>query len=99
MLGSPKLCNFGGRMFLETRPNESGTKTEAELKKLVETGGVQVIHLSRWHYRIGPVHLWLAVGRWLNEDTGWRGKINRMSLSELLGRQLPSSTGVVSLKD
>jgi hypothetical protein len=68
-------------------------RREAELKKLVETSGVQVIHLSRWHYRIGPVHLWLAVGRWLNEDTGWRGKINRMSLSELLERQLPSSTG------
>jgi hypothetical protein len=61
-------------------------KRELELKRLVETRGIEIIRLSRWHYRIGPIHLWLAVGRWANEETGWHGKINRMSLGELLDR-------------
>lgn len=65
-------------------------RREAELKKLVETSGVEVIHLSRWHYCIGPLHLWLAVGRWQNEETGGHGKFNRMSLSQLLRQQFPA---------
>jgi len=59
-------------------------RREAELKELIAELGVKVIRLNRWHYQIGPLHLWLAVGRWLNEETGWRGKINRMSLRDLL---------------
>jgi 16S rRNA U516 pseudouridylate synthase RsuA-like enzyme len=68
-------------------------RRETELKKLVETSGVEVIHLSRWHYRIGPIHLWLTVGRWQNEETGWHGKFNRMSLSQLLRQTVSSNPG------
>lgn len=61
-------------------------RREAELHELIAAGGIKAIHASRWHCQIGPMHLWLASGRWLNAETGQHGKINRMSLRELFGR-------------
>jgi hypothetical protein len=61
-------------------------RREAELRAL-ESEGVRVLHLSRWHCRIGSIHLWLATGRWMNEVTNARGKINRTALRQLIDHE------------
>ena len=61
-------------------------RREAELKGL-ESEGIGVVHLSRWHCHIGSIHLWLATGRWMNETTGERGRINRTPLRQLIDRE------------
>jgi hypothetical protein len=61
-------------------------RREAELK-ILESEGVRVVHLSRWHCCIGSVHLWLAAGRWMNEATNGRGRINYTSLRQLIERE------------
>jgi hypothetical protein len=58
-------------------------RRETELSVL-ESEGVRVVHLSRWHCRMGSVHLWLATGRWMNEATSACGKINYIPLRQLL---------------
>ena len=53
-------------------------RREAELHELIAAGGIKAIHASRWHCQIGPMHLWLASGRWLNAETGatWQNQSN-----------------------
>jgi hypothetical protein len=54
-------------------------RREAELEKLAAQG-IRVTRLSRWHYQVGPIHFWVATGRWTNEATNERGRINGIPL-------------------
>ena len=61
-------------------------RRKVELDTL-EHQGVEVERLSRWHCRVGPIHLYLSTGRWMNERSNAHGKINHIPLRELISRQ------------
>jgi hypothetical protein len=50
-----------------------------------------VKHLSRWHYQAGPIHFWIATGRWMNEATNKRSRINGIPLRRLIEIKAVSS--------
>lgn len=54
-----------------------------ELRELAEEG-VAVIRLSRWHFRIGSLHVWPAVGRWNDEKTGHSGRMYGTTIRNIL---------------
>ncbi len=46
----------------------------------LQSEGIPVVAVDRWHYSVGPVHLWPYAGRWLNEMTGARGRLKSVSI-------------------
>jgi hypothetical protein len=61
-------------------------RREEELRQLA-VQGFAVTAVSRWHYTIGDLHIWPAVGRWVNEKSGRWGKIKDIPLNRLLRQQ------------
>ena len=51
--------------------------------------GLYVEYVNRWQVRIGSLHIWIAAGRWMNEATGVRGKLNSTSIRELITIEAP----------
>ena len=60
-----------------------GERRNRELRELAERG-FPVLHISKWQSRVGPLILWPHAGRWLNEETGKRGKMNSSSMQQLI---------------
>jgi hypothetical protein len=55
----------------------------AELRTL-KSEGFPIQFVSRWHARVGWLHIWIAAGRWHNIATGERGRINKRMMRELI---------------
>lgn len=43
----------------------------------------QVFAISRWHYRVGSLHIWIHAGRWCNEATGVQGSLRTAPIKTL----------------
>ena len=59
-----------------------------ELSDLMSEG-IYVAYINRWQVQIGPLHIWIAAGRWMNDATGVRGKLNSTSIRELITIEAP----------
>jgi hypothetical protein len=59
-----------------------------ELRELMSEG-IYVAYINRWHVQIGPLHIWIAAGRWMNDATGVRGKLNCTSIRKLITVEAP----------
>jgi hypothetical protein len=53
--------------------------------------GLRLIAVTRWHWSIGELHSWPAVGRWQDLGTGQHGKFRSM-IAELIELQLAADT-------
>ena len=62
-------------------------RRHVELRELAREG-FQVVFQSKWHVVVGPLHIWTYSGRWMNELTNACGKINSLSMRELVSREL-----------
>ena len=72
----------------EDRPDVESRRI-AELRQLADEG-VEVIEISRWHYRVaGCLHIWPAAGRWLQDQTKARGKLRGRTMRDLLRAAVP----------
>jgi hypothetical protein len=71
------------------------TATKRRLREVCEliSEGVHVEYVNNWQVRIGPLHIWVASGRWMNTGTGVRGKLKSTSIRKLITFEVP---GVVS---
>ncbi len=59
------------------------SRRKDELRQLAREG-VEVIEISRWHYRVaGCLHIWPAAGRWLQDQTKQQGTLRGRSIREL----------------
>lgn len=63
-------------------------RREEELQELMKEG-MAVRRLSRWHFRIGTLHVWPAVGRWEDEESGHRGRLHNTSVRQILDEAIP----------
>lgn len=62
-------------------------RRKREIEQLMREGlPLHCVDLHRC--RIGPLTIFLASGRWINEATGARGRLNRMPMRELVSREL-----------
>lgn len=57
-----------------------------ELFALVNEG-MPVVVLTNWLFRVGPLQIWTASGRWVNVGNGRRGTLRSMSMRELIERE------------
>jgi len=67
-------------------PMAAGDRRNRDLHQLAGQG-CPVVFVTRWRARIGPLSIWLYSGRWWNEATGRRGRINSLSMQELIRRE------------
>ena len=62
-------------------------RREQQLHELLMLG----LPLQRWgrsgHWTIGPLHIFTGAGRWINERTGWSGRLNSRSMAWLINRE------------
>lgn len=62
-------------------------RREHELQYLV-LKGVPLCTLGKsGHWMLGPLHIFTAAGRWFNEETGRRGRLNSDSMSRVVERE------------
>jgi hypothetical protein len=45
----------------------------------------------KWQFRVDSLHIWPYGGRWINEATDKRGRINTLSMRQLIARELPGT--------
>lgn len=64
-------------------------RREAELLEL-QSNGIAVTRLSRWHVRINALHLWPATGWWRNEANGSCGRLYGTSIHQILQKNASS---------
>ena len=64
-------------------------RRKRELEALIGLGWQIVLH-AKQRATVGPLEIFLCAGRWMNHATGERGKINRLSMVELIVRELSS---------
>ena len=88
-------CVKGGRA-LHDAVSKASHRRESELSELAQEGMPVIFH-SRWHASIGPLHIWPSSGRWSNEWTSTRGKINSDSIRSLLCRELIENVPSMSI--
>jgi hypothetical protein len=62
------------------------TATERRFRELSELvkEGLPILYINKWQVRIGSLLIWVAAGRWMNEATGARGKLNSTSIRKLI---------------
>jgi hypothetical protein len=80
------LCDLGRSQKPRNRECASERRNK-ELNELTNEG-LPIVPISKWQCRIGPLHIWPHSGRWLNEATGWRGRINSLSMRVLITREV-----------
>ncbi len=64
-----------------------GERRIKELRQLASEG-VHITFESRWKARTGPLCIWPYAGRWMNERSGQRGRINSLTMRLLIRRFL-----------
>lgn len=62
-------------------------RREKEIAALAAEGAT-VIRVNPWHFRISNLHVWTAAGRWLDEDTGNRGRLYGTTVRALLAQRV-----------
>lgn len=67
----------------------AGERRNRELQEL-KNEGFPVVRIDKWQSRIGPLYIWPYSGRWLNQATGTRGKLNSLPMRTLIKRQVIS---------
>jgi hypothetical protein len=65
------------------RPESVTNRRDRELRVLLKEG-IPVRFESRWKATVGPLHIWLRSGRWHNDKSGQSGRINSLSMRQLL---------------
>jgi hypothetical protein len=55
----------------------------AELRTL-KSVGFPIEFVNRWHVEVGPLHIWIASGRWQNAETRERGRICKRTMRDLV---------------
>jgi hypothetical protein len=65
--------------------------SKRRLRELCElmSEGIYVAYINPWQVQIGPLHIWIAAGRWMNDATGVRGKLNSTSIRKLVAVEAP----------
>jgi hypothetical protein len=65
-------------------PREKASERRTrELRELI-TNGFPILRVGKWQFRVGPLCIWPYSGRWLNAETGARGKLNSISMKDLI---------------
>jgi len=59
-------------------------RRELELRQLVVEGVPLCTHGKSGHWIIGPLHIYTSSGRWLNEETGRRGRLNGWPMRQIV---------------
>lgn len=77
--------------------NAARERREKELADLAAEG-VTVIRVNPWHFRVGSLHVWIASGRWLDEDTGNRGRLYGVSIRAVLAQYLKTKASSNSFR-
>ncbi|MBV9081990.1 MAG: hypothetical protein JOZ62_04885 [Acidobacteriaceae bacterium] len=70
---------------------DSKSRREQELRQLAGDGVPLRTFGKTGHWAIGPLHIYTAAGRWLNEQTGRRGRLKRQNLRSLIEREYPDA--------
>lgn len=83
------LVNFPDAKSLPTSQTKNAqARREQELCQLAMKG-VPLYTLGKsGHWMLGPLHIFTASGRWLNEQTGHRGRLNSRSMKDLLESEI-----------
>jgi hypothetical protein len=68
-----------------SRREGAGERRTRELKALAAKG-IVVYFENPWKARVGALHIWPYSGRWLDETTGRGGRINHITVRELIER-------------
>jgi hypothetical protein len=61
----------------------AAARRDLELQEL-EREGVAVRRCSPDHIKVGPLNLWPSTGRWWNEQTQKRGRINGRTIRQVI---------------
>lgn len=60
-------------------------RREQELRQLVLEGlPLRTVGKKTGHWVFGPLHIYTYSGRWLNEETGKRGRLNGLRMRYIL---------------
>ena len=62
-------------------------RREQELRQLVLKGVPLCTVGKSGHWKVGALHIFTGAGRWFNEQTGRRGRLNGESMSRILERE------------
>lgn len=71
--------------------NTAQKRREQELRELMKEGVLSIKKVSRWHFRVGTLHIWPASERWEDEGTGHRGRLSSRPIRQLLLEQTVDS--------
>lgn len=78
----------GFDQFLEkARTLLAKERRDQELRDLAEAG-VPVKFMGKYRRQVGPLVIWQAAGRWSNPATGRSGRLNKISMRELVEREV-----------
>ena len=62
-------------------------RREQQLRQLASEGVPLCTFGKSGHWKVGPLHIYTAAGRWLQEETGRRGRLNSQCMSQILERE------------
>ena len=80
-LGKHDLLNFH-----MAKAEDAGERRARELTRLAAEG-VPVCFEYRWKARVGTLYIWPYSGRWLNQKNGSRGRIDGLTMRQLIDRR------------
>lgn len=88
--GFPRLSSDPSASASQRRES-AGDRRSKELSQLAQEG-FPIVRAGKWQFRAGSVIVWPYSGRWMNEATGSRGKLNSLPMRRLIVRETASAT-------